>query len=197
MASLERLQVWVNLTLRRAIFLIVSLPLGSVAVLQLLAIADSPHSYNLIDDLPLPLALLCLGIAGLVALSRVLFRPVLEMDAQGIRLLPAWPLPRSVARTLTWEELDRLEVATMYLPTFIPILFWMRFDHLWLMPKEGVIVENGPWETLVALFALGTNPDEAYRIGISPGWSHTLEEVVATARRFRPDLKLIDVRSRR
>lgn len=187
-----RLQVRVDLTLGRVLLLIPSIALGGLAVVYLLLVAVGLAAFASAESAQWTLLLAPVGVAGFMGLGRpVGRRPVLELDHRGIRVRPPWPVPRRWDRMVTWDQLDRLEAASLYLNLRG---YWLRFDHFWVVPNPGIPVEVSWWDRIICFLGPGSRPEEGYRVGVSRGWTRPVEDVVAFARRFHPHLPFIDAR---
>jgi hypothetical protein len=190
----EPLRVRVHLTLRRIILIVPTLWIGLPALLYLPVIAPSLglSSDQIRDALPAVLAAIPFGMAGLAALSRVVLRtPVLELNDDGIRIRGPWPSPPHWDLTLAWEDLDHIHATSHYLYS----RGWWRFDSLWFVPEPGVPVQLGWRDLALRVFDLSGAPKvNGLRVGVSNGWTHSVQEVVAYAQQHRPDLRFIDDR---
>lgn len=184
--------VRVHPTLRRVVLLLPTLTLGVPALVYLPLIAPQLTLDEVIATLPWVLALIPLGMVGVLSLNRVVFRtPALELDADGIRIRSPWPAPPHWDLTLAWEDLDHIQATSHYVHS----RDWCRFDSLWFVPKAGVPVQLGWRDRFLSLLDLSGAPRvNGLRVGISSGWSNSVHEVVTYAQRQCPDLPFTDDR---
>ncbi|WP_017557593.1 hypothetical protein [Nocardiopsis baichengensis] len=126
------------------------------------------------------LAIVLFGGGGLLAASRHLSRrPVLLLDAEGARFPAPWPRSSDDDLVIPWDQVTGIHACTK------PLHHRGGTVHLhylvFLTGQEPPELPPSPW-----------HPEPAVRI--RPSWDRTVEEVVAEARRRRPDLPFTDRR---
>ncbi|WP_017623615.1 STM3941 family protein [Nocardiopsis chromatogenes] len=126
------------------------------------------------------LAIVLFGGGGLLAASRHLSRrPVLLLDAEGVRIPAPWPRSTADDLVLPWKDVTGVCACAKALhhrggTVFLHYLVFLTGEE----PPE---LPPSPWR-----------PEPAVRI--RPTWNRTVEEVLAEARRHKPDLPFTDRR---
>lgn len=140
-------------------------------------------------------AVMVLGVAGLglfgagllvsagAMLSR---RPVLELDAGGVRRPARWPLPRRSGRTLPWDDV----AAITALRRGVGGTRRGEQDYLVFLPTPELaeMARTSERAPLVALTMRDVPATEAavpWCFAVEAGWDATLPEIVKQARRRR------------
>ncbi|MEV4007174.1 hypothetical protein [Actinomadura sp. NPDC049753] len=148
---------------------------------------------------------MALGVAGLglfgagllvsagAMLSR---RPVLELDAGGVRRPARWPLPRRSGRTLPWDDV----AAITALRRGVGGTRRGEQDYLVFLPTPELAEmartsERAPLVALTMRDVPATAAAVPWCFAVEPGWDATLPEIVKQARRRRR-VPVIDRRSR-
>ncbi len=136
-----------------------------------------------------------LGVAGLVLFGAGLLvsaggmlarRPVLELDAAGVRRPARWPLPRASGRALPWDEV----AAITALRRGVAGARRGEQDYLVFLPSPE-LAEMARTSRRPALVALTMRdvPSTAAAVpwcfAVEPGWDATLPQIVKEARRRR------------
>ncbi|MBB4932161.1 hypothetical protein F4561_002981 [Lipingzhangella halophila] len=128
------------------------------------------------------LAVLLFGGGGLLAASPMLSRrPVLVLDPAGVRVVAPWPRPVSDDLVVPWADIARIRAATQVVPHRGDT---MLLHYLVFVPRDATdraLRPPVPWEL-------------SYAVRARPTWDRTIEEIVAEARRHRPDLVFEDRR---
>ncbi|SKA23949.1 hypothetical protein SAMN02745673_03267 [Marinactinospora thermotolerans DSM 45154] len=141
-------------------------------------------------------AVVLFGGGGLLAASRVLSRrPVLEMDDSGVCVTVPWPRSHADDHRLDWDELAGI---TAYTERIEHRGACVRHHYLAFVPRsraESAAVDSGSSDSAERSGASVECPWELrYATHIRSTWDHSPEEVVAQARRHRPDLPFTDRR---
>ncbi|CAM4024590.1 STM3941 family protein [Nocardiopsis rhodophaea] len=128
------------------------------------------------------LAVVMFGGGGLLAASRVLSRrPTLVLDSEGVRVVAPWPRSSVDDLWLTWDDIALIRTCSQ------DIHYYRGTARQWYLvfvphsEADQPFHPPTPWE-----------PNRAVRVRRS--WDHTVDEVVAAARRYRPGLALDDRR---
>ncbi|ASU84438.1 hypothetical protein CDO52_17990 [Nocardiopsis gilva YIM 90087] len=128
------------------------------------------------------LAVVMFGGGGLLAASRVLSRrPTLALDSEGVRVVARWPRSSSDDLWLAWDDIALIRVCSQDIPYQRGAV---RQWYLVFVPHaeaDQPFHPPAPWE-----------PNRAVRVRRT--WNHTVDEVVAAARRHRPGLAFDDRR---
>ena len=136
-----------------------------------------------------------LGVAGLGLFGAGLLvsaggmlsrRPVLELDAGGVRRPAGWPLPRRSGRTLPWDEV----AAITALRRGVGGTRRGEQDYLVFLPTPELaeMARTAERAHLVALTMRDVPATAAavpWCFAVEPGWDATLPEIVKQARRRR------------
>ncbi|MQY03625.1 hypothetical protein [Actinomadura macrotermitis] len=145
------------------------------------------------------------GTAALVSLGGMAARrPVLVLDAGGVRRPARWPLPRRADRVLPWDEVASLAALRRGVPGRRKggeqdYLVFLRSDELTELARTA----DRP--LLIALTLSDVPPTAALPEGaaqasrwcfaVRPGWDVTLPELVKQIRQRRP-VPVVDRRSK-
>ncbi|QKG21715.1 hypothetical protein [Actinomadura verrucosospora] len=141
------------------------------------------------------IAFMLLGAAGLVLFGAglavslgglVARRPVLELDASGVRRPARWPLPRRSGRLLPWDEV----AAITALRRGVPGTRRGEQDYLVFLPTAELaeMARTSDRPVLVALTMRDVPATAAavpWCFAVGPGWDAKLPEIVKQARRRR------------
>ncbi|MBO2466143.1 hypothetical protein J4709_52145 [Actinomadura sp. LCR2-06] len=141
------------------------------------------------------IAFMVLGVAGLVLFGAGLAvslggllarRPVLELDASGVRRPARWPLPRRSGRLLPWDEV----AAITALRRGVPGTRRGEQDYLVFLPTAELaeMARTSDRPVLVALTMRDVPATAAavpWCFAVGPGWDARLPEIVKQARRRR------------
>lgn len=188
-------RVTVGPTLSGALIILFGLACGTAGVVSLGRGVSAPGTAERLWALGWGLVLTVLFGGGTVLLVGQLIsrRPVLVLDDAGILLPTAWPRRRGADRALAWAQVSSLHAYTQ-------LLHFRggthRQHYLAFVPVDGVASQPASrrerWST-----ALSRAPSVAglrYSVHVQAGWSATVEEVMAAARRYRPGLPIVDER---
>ncbi|MBT2208545.1 MULTISPECIES: hypothetical protein [Actinomadura] len=146
---------------------------------------------------------LLLGVAGITLFGAGLAvsaggmlarRPVLEMDADGLRRPARWPLPRRGERVLPWADVAAIAAVRRVTSR------GRELDYLVFLPTAELaeLARTAERPRLVALTLRdvpATAEAAAWCFAVEPGWDVPLPGVVEEAGRRRP-VPLIDRRTR-
>lgn len=134
---------------------------------------------------------LAVSLGGLVAR-----RPVLELDASGVRRPAGWPLPRRAGRLLPWDEV----AAITALRRGVPGTRRGEQDYVVFLPTPELaeMARTSDRPVLVALTMRDVPATAAavpWCFAVGPGWDAALPGIVKEARRRRR-VPVIDRRTR-
>ncbi|QXJ26829.1 hypothetical protein AGRA3207_005899 [Actinomadura graeca] len=151
------------------------------------------------------LAFLLLGLAGAALFGTGLLlsaggmlarRPVLVLDADGVRRPARWPLPRAAGRVLPWAEVTAITAlrrsaargrgAEQDYVVFLPTAELAEMARTAERPRLVALTMRDVPATVEAA---------AWCFAVEPGWDARLPQIVRQARRRRP-VPLIDRRAR-
>ncbi|MFC9972563.1 hypothetical protein ACFVH6_16920 [Spirillospora sp. NPDC127200] len=146
-----------------------------------------------------------LGAAGIVLFGAGLLvsagalvarRPVLELDAEGVRRPARWPLPRRADRTLPWPEVTALAA----LRRGVHGSRRGEQDYLVFLPSPELaeLARTAERPQLVALTLTDVPATAAavpWCVPVDASWDASLPEIVRQARR-RKEVPVIDRRKR-
>ncbi|MFF0524583.1 hypothetical protein ACFYTC_38325 [Actinomadura nitritigenes] len=134
---------------------------------------------------------LAVSLGGLVAR-----RPVLELDASGVRRPARWPLPRRAGRLLPWDDV----AAITALRRGVPGTRRGEQDYVVFLPTQELaeMARTSDRPVLVALTMRDVPATAAavpWCFAVGPGWDAALPKIVKEARRRRR-VPVIDRRTR-
>ncbi|GAA3728078.1 hypothetical protein GCM10022402_05970 [Salinactinospora qingdaonensis] len=133
------------------------------------------------------------SIGGVLAATPALSsRPFLELDDHGVRVVQPWPVSRTEDRTLPWGQVAAITAYTEELPyrdgqVSHHFLSFVPNAEAEPTPREGAAGEEAATELLPAW-------ERPYTLHISHNWDTPVADIVAYARRHRPDLPFYDQR---
>lgn len=140
------------------------------------------------------LAVLLFGGGGLLASTKALSRrPVLELDSEGVSVVVPWPQTRTDDRRMRWDEVSAIVAHTQLLPFRGGSA---RHEYLAFVPAgkphdaPDATEQDSPPTTPGVEVPWGLR----YSAHIRSTWDSGVDEIVAAARRFRPELPFEDRR---
>ncbi len=138
--------------------------------------------------------LLFAGLAASMAGQLAARRPVLVLDADGVRIPAPWPWPGTRDRLLPWPEVAAAVVWNRPVPRGRRGVA----EHLAFLPTRESAGRTGPppSEELVALHLddLPGYPTARWSVQVSPGWDIGVDEIAAGVR--ERNLPVADARTR-
>jgi membrane protease YdiL (CAAX protease family) len=175
-------------------------PAGCVLVLLAFSVVFTATAVPALPGLGAVLYLI-VGVAGVLLCAAVLLtaagrflgrRPVLELDAHGVRLPAPWPLPRARDRCARWADVAAVVLWSSPAPHGRRALT----DQLAFLPAPGSAGPAAPSAELLALHLddLPGLPSTRWAIRLHPGWDADPEEILAEVR--RRGLPAVDARTR-
>lgn len=180
MPAADSVRVTVRVSAKQLLLLLVCLAFTAIGVVMLLV-----GDLSVGDLIWVVLDFVLFGLGGLVlAVQTFGARPVLVLDAHGVRLPRPWP--RSGERSLSWPEVSGIVATRM------PTGRGGQYEYLMFIPNTSEAPSR--FERLNADFA-GAPDDRASRyLVMVRSWNLSIDEVVQAARGYRPALEFIDHR---
>ena len=136
--------------------------------------------------------LLCVGTAAVAAGGVLSRRPVLILEDSGVRVPPLWPLPRGRDRVLAWSEVAAVCAWIQGPPSDKKAAALGRLYLSFLPSGEGV--DPGAELLATKVTGLGCRATLRWTTRVSPGWTSTVEEVVAEVAEHRAEAAFVDKR---